>query len=284
MMAGHRISVIIYSFQKKDLLDYVLNLFSTAEMPDRLNVYITDQNNIDRHEMFAIQNVNYLHKIWDDLSSPILDKQKMIDLCSGKHILQIGDSVKLNKNWDTDLINYLNKDLQDMNKVIISGNSICNFFQKNIFMVGKKNQEIDKLSQNFSITRDFVFGRKSDFQEITYPVDLKYYGEEESITMSLLNKGYSIYSVPTNFYTNSTLDLSSVEYLPFSIYHNYNRFIIKNKKEINEYLLKVNGYKKDSPKVRELPFEDSDVVYNRLKSKVDKIGGNRYLNNIREIN
>ena len=76
-------------------------------------------------------------------------------------------------------------------------------------------------------------------------------------------------------------DFNSIEkskYIPFSIFHKYNSFIeyyINNKKEF---------FDENYENLRSLTFDGDDVLYDRMKSKFDKVLGIRYINKTNRIN
>ena len=64
------------------------------------------------------------------------------------------------------------------------------------------------------------------------------------------------------------------EYTPFSLTHNYNEFV-------KEYAGKIQ--KNFNITINPLPFEDNDVAYDINQSQIDRMGGLRYINKIKEI-
>ena len=64
------------------------------------------------------------------------------------------------------------------------------------------------------------------------------------------------------------------EYTPFSLTHNYNEFV-------KEYANKIQ--KNFNVAINPLPFEDNDVLYDINQSQIDRMGGLRYINKIKEI-
>jgi hypothetical protein len=104
---------------------------------------------------------------------------------------------------------------------------------------------------------------------------LKYNGEEEYISINLLQNEISLKCLFTTFYSDLSKNLSEEQYVPFSLNHGYNAFL-------NEYREMMNKYY--GVLLLDLPFSTDDVMYSIDKSKVDKIGGDRYLNKIKVIN
>ena len=83
--------------------------------------------------------------------------------------------------------------------IIIVLNKI-NIKQKDIFSIEAIKNNNDSFYLNQYIDRDFIFTTNKTIRQISYPNYLKYYGEEEIISVDAFTKGIDIYSAPTNTY------------------------------------------------------------------------------------
>lgn len=278
------ISVIVYSFQNKDLLFYISNIIKNSSSLNDITIYVIDQNNINRKDVFADtfnNKVKYLFVSWDTIKSPIWYKEKFAQKSNSNYILHLGDRVSLCENWDSIILENYVKD-----NIIFSGNSISKIYLKNNYFLDKEKIESNTIFQKtHSIDRNFIFSKKNNLINTGYPTYLKYYGEQEAHTCLAYDNDCEIYAVPEYFYTDDTEKLDNLEYVPFSLTHNYNLFIDKYSVRINKFLSNISKKHIDGNiMLRKIPFENNDVEYDQNKSEIDKIGGDRYLNAIREIN
>lgn len=278
-----RIAVIVYSFQNKELLENIENIFNSSSKQNDIFFYVIDQNNIKRKEQFESKfnnRIQYCFINWDNIKSPIYYKEKFVNKTTCDYVLHLGDGVSLCKDWDKILLLTIKED------IIFSGNTIPKLKIKNQYFIQKEKIETNKLFQEtYCIDRNFIFGSKKSLMKIGYPTYLKYYGEEEAHTDLVYRSGHKIYAVPEYLYSDNTINLDEIEYVPFSLTHNYNRFVEKNIYIANNFIDQLfPKYADENVKINKLPFENNDVEYDQDKSEIDNIGGNRYLNNIREIN
>ena len=270
------ISIFIYSYQKNDLYEYVESLLNNLDENYIYEIKIVDQNNINRSDSFKSflnKSVFYEYIIWDSINSPILKKQEFAKKTKNKYIMYLSDGILPLKNFYKDCINMIEED-----PCIISGHGKINFIKENQFL-NKKNVTIsNKYYLNNYIDRYLIFCKTEIFNKISFPHHLKYLGEEEFMTVDAIKSGYKILSCPSN---NVLFDFNSIEkskYIPFSIFHKYNSFIeyyINNKKEF---------FDENYENLRSLTFDGDDVLYDRMKSKFDKVLGIRYINKTNRIN
>jgi hypothetical protein len=272
------IGVFIYSFQNKDLINNITDIVNKSSGEIELSFYIIDQNNVERSRMFDIDakhvKMIYKHTKWDSIKSPVAHKFDGSRILACEYFMQCGDGIVFSKNWDTELVNKI-ESVRYKNQTIISGNHKLTFENKNLFMIKKKISETEEYSQVDMVDRDFIFCLSSDIKWLGYPTDLKYYGEEEQMSIDIKAKHYDLLCAPTRLYINNTVPLEKHGYVPFSLTHKYNKFVRSNQKNI----FGIFGLD-----IKPLPFEDDDIAYTIDKSETDKIGGERYLNRTRIIN
>lgn len=277
------IAVILYSFQNKEIVSYVENIINSSSGENDITVYVVDQNNINRKETFTNtfnSSVKYLFVSWDTIKSPIWYKEKFAEKSSAEYLLHLGDRVSLCNGWDKILLeNYIN------DNIVFSGNSLRKIFLSNgYFLDTYKIEENHVFQKTHSLDRNFIFSKRDNLVKIGYPTYLKYYGEQEAHTALLYDKNYEIYIVPEEIYADKTEKLDRLEYVPFSLTHNYNIFVDKYLKRINSFLNNISEkFIEKGTFIKKIPFENNDVEYDQNKSEIDKIGGDRYLNAIKEI-
>jgi hypothetical protein len=188
--------------------------------------------------------------------------------------MQCGDGIYMSKDWDVKLVEKM-ESVRYVNQTIISGNHKMEYKNKNLFMV----ESIKSKSENFfpvkMIDRDFIFCLSSDIKWLGYPTYLKYYGEEEQMSIDINHKHYDLLCAPTELFINNTIPLENHGYVPFSLTHEYNDFVKKNDKNVSRLF---------GVEIKQLPFNNDDIAYVIDKSETDKIGGERYLNRTRIIN
>ena len=269
----NNIGVGVYSYQSKNLIQTISEIKEKSSHKNMLYFYIIDQNNIDRTRSFDepdfYSSIVYKYIKWDSIKSPIEYKKDAFKSLNKTYYMQISDSVLLSKDWDVHAINFLNNNKNS----IISGNSTVNLKNKNLFMIEAERSPSPNFNKINYIDRDFIFGKTEDLLKINYPTHLKYYGEEESISIDLIDKSINVYSFPDEYLLIKKNSLET-EYTPFSLTHNYNKFV-------EQYSDKV--YKNFNLTINPLAFEDSDVMYDTNQSQTDRIGGMRYINKVKEI-
>lgn len=269
----NNIGICIYSYQGKNLVKTISEIKEKSSQRNMLYFYIIDQNNIDRTRSFDepdfYSSMVYKYVKWDSIKSPIAYKQEAFKSLNKTYYMQISDDVVLSKDWDIHAIDFLNNNENS----IISGNTTVNLNNKNLFMLKAERSLSNGFNKINYIDRDFIFAKTKDLAKINYPIHLKYCGEEESISIDLIENKIDVYSFPGDDLLINK-NLLEKEYTPFSLTHNYNKFV----KDYSSKIQKIFGLA-----IQPLPFEDNDVLYDIGQSQIDRIGGLRYINKIKEI-
>jgi hypothetical protein len=280
------IFVYIYSYKEPNLLDFVEQLIDNSSKNNRLHFYISDQNNLTRLRQFSKhKNVFYEVIWWDELVSPLHYLKKCIDQNYEKkydYALLLKQHVEMPKNWDVELVDRLPIDS------VISGLGSYNFNIDKNFYIKKNNLKTETMTKTSYIDRNFIFGLFDSIKKIEIPTKIKYYGEEEYISMDLLSRGLDIYSLPSDYYKKVSLPIHERGYIPFSLNHNYNEvldLLINNKTSKLVYLdpsrfLSATGI--DVSGLSLLPFDFNDIEYDR-HSPLDNVGGRRYIEKLRSV-
>lgn len=279
------IDVVIYSYKGKLLWDCVQSVINNTT--HRINkIVVIDRHPLDRSKKFSeISEVEYVHIFWDFQASPIAEKNKHIRKSSAEYILVISDDVSLSSGWDDLLLKHYTDD------IVLSGSGVLEVSMKDLFSIKKQYHPSAAFNLTQMVDRNFIFASNKVWQEIHMPVYLKYNGEEEVMSLSIISNGREIYSVPFNTYMDSNFRAFETLYSPFSLDHNYNVFVkiikdpsnIKWKDIVGDPLkvlefLDFHGIGKES--INYLPFLNNDVDYDPNDMVIDDdtvVGGRRFI-------
>jgi hypothetical protein len=280
------IFVYVYSYKEPNLLEFINQLIDSSSKSNRLHIYVSDQNNLTRLKQFS-EHKNLFYEViwWDELVSPLHYLKKCLEQNYEKeydYALLLKQHIEMPKNWDIELVNML------PNNSVISGSSAYNLSIDKHFYIKKKNVRTEVMTQTSYIDRNFIFGSFDSIKKMEIPTKIKYYGEEEYISMDLLNRGIDIYSLPSNYYKKVSQPIHERGYVPFSLNHNYNEvldLLINNKTSKLVYLdpskfLSATGI--DVSRLSTLPFDFNDIEYDR-HSSLDAVGGRRYIEKLNSV-
>lgn len=270
------IEAVIFSYKSKNLKQVVDSLVKNTGNSLRINVY--DQHNLDRKKIFNdhIENgsVVYTHVFWDEIVSPNEYKSNSIFNSQADFFLIISDDTIVSKNWDKELISFIEK-----NNCVVSGTGKLSLKQDNLFYLQKEYVDANAFSFTGFVDRNFIFG-KTDFFRNIYPADVKYNGEEEMLSLNLFYKNIQIFSAPTGTYDDLNQRTLERKYVPFSLNHNYNLIIQRYKDAPIEFLNKL-GISKDL--LNKLPFATNDVLYDPYSLKYQDLDGQKFILDVKGI-
>jgi len=282
----NKIFVHIYSYKERNLLEFVQNILDSSSKTNIIDIYITDQNNLTRLRQFVpYQNVYYDVVWWDDFISPNVYIQTVINHNRHKEYdygLLLKQQFDFKENWDQDLINTLPE-----NSVFSGQGKFKLSIDKNFYIKKEKRISREIVDTGF-IDRNFIFGKFSDITNVIFPYELKYYGDEEYLSIQFLNNGVSVYALPTDHYTVLSKPIHERGYIPFSLNHNYNELIMLLKENKTTRLpyrdpskfLDILGL--DLSQLYKLPFDFNDIEYDRASS-LDLTGGKRYIERLNSV-
>jgi hypothetical protein len=275
-----KILVHIYSYKDSELINTIDALLDNVSQTNLVDIYVDDQNNLTRYEKFLKhKNVFYNPVWWDDLLSPLSYRASCVHAKQHEgydYFLFISRATTLSKNWDEDLISLLPE------KAVLSGKGSVECYVKDNFYIQKDRSDSDDITNTGVVDQSFIFGRFSDLLSVHLPHELKFFGIDEYLSMSFLNQGIEVYSLPSNYYNQEPDNLITKDYVPFSLNHNYNLVIdilkgnttsILKYESPNKFLDKVNINVED---LYRLPFDFNDIEYDRF-SELDLVGGVRYI-------
>ncbi len=284
------IDVVIYSYKNKMLKEVVENLLEKSSKKNAIYLHIFDQHTLTRQDYFdKIENCGYQHILWDSILGPCFYKNQLLEQSKFTYTMFMSDNIFLKDNWDEELINALPN-----SGSIISIKNKNKLKQDGIFYFKKEEEVVDKFTSSKFVGRDLIFGHTETLRNIGYPSYLKYYGEEEVLSLMYHANNIKVFCCPDNFYKKEGLNNLETLYTVFSKYHNYNQMIKLIKNEKNDYIdiglplmspisdfYNINGL--DIEKTHPLPFEINDVFYNPTDSEFDGIDSKRFMTKINYI-
>lgn len=277
------IDVFIYSYKGKHIKTVLESIFNFSSNKNKINLWLLDQHPINREkQLLELYDIKYSHVFWDWQISPCIHKKDSVKFASADYFMIVSDNIKFSQNWDESLINFINK-----NDCIVSGNHKVDIENKNLFFIKKNKNIINDFVLNNFIDRDLIFGKTTTIKKINYPQYLKYNGEEEALSLQCFVNDISIFSAPSDLYTN--IDEPSLEkyYSPFSINHNYNEVInlfkiyknkyhnLLNKKEKVLEFYKYHNFNFGG--LEYLPFDPNDVAYNPEDLNFNRVDARKFV-------
>lgn len=296
------INVVIYSYKSKDVIDTLEDLMKKRSNKVFIFIHWHDQNAIDRSKLLedlvnSYDNCNgdYFHINWDNNEGAVNYKDNRLKATvGGKYHMTITPGTKLFQNWDTEFINYVKN-----KNVIISGNRQIKLDNSKIFFVNKTFSDIADYTVTNYIDRNLIFGnvimmKNSKLGDYNFPGWLKYYGEEEILSLQYCIDDIEIVAAPTHMVSiNEYSTLTDFNYyVTFSKYHNYNQVIKLFKTGANEMIgylgkEKIEKFSQkhnfDFSSLNWLQFWGNDVPYAVSETSYDKLGGRRFIKQVKEV-
>ena len=277
----NEITISIYSYKGKKLFETIETLIKNCSKETKLVINIKDQHPMNREKIFkeilSRGNANgaYHHVFWDWIKSPIIHKDELLRVAKTEYHMFLGDNLLLSEDWDKTLIDSL------QNNSIISGKNKLLLDYKNLFYLEKFYLEKKEFTLNNYIDRDMIFSKTKTIKSFELPKFLKYDGEEEFMSIMCYEKALDVYSCPDYLYYYSCPTSIKNLYSTFSTSHNYN-VAINIMRENYNFFKKYHNL--DISKIKNLPFENNDVLYDPNEAKYDKIDGRRFIDKQNTIN
>lgn len=296
------INVVMYSYKSKDAIETLKDLMNKRSMEVFIFVHWHDQNGLDRSKLLEdlinsqdACNGDYFPIHWDNNDGAVLYRDNRLKATvGGKYHMTITPGTKLEKNWDLNLINAV-KD----RRVIISGNKKIKLDNSKKFFVNKTFEPISDYTVTNYIDKNFIFGnvvmmKSSSLGNYLFPGWLKYYGDEEILSLQYFKDNIEIIAAPETILHTSTY--STLEdfnyYVPFSKYHNYNEALRIFKEGSNHIVGAVdkeviknfsNAINFDFSSLSYLPFPHNDVIYSVSTTSYDRLGGRRFIKPVNKV-
>lgn len=276
------IFVHIYGYKSKELPEAVSSLISNQSGHHKIVISVYDQVNIDREEKFP--DTSYTHVYWDSLESPFKYLNDSLSRCDEDYFIYIDGAIKFEKNWDLELVMG-----HGGRPVVMSGNHSVNFIQNYKFYPKYSKTDMGGTNQTNWISQDFIFMTTEMFKEFPDISILKHYGMEEVYSMYASSRNIPVFAIATAWCYRMDSGINGVDYVPFSLKHNYDLVTSIMKKESNYFfddlscvdkLHSLTGF--DFKQLSTLPFAHNDSSYN-LNMDIDDMSENRFIHNLRSI-
>jgi hypothetical protein len=296
------INVVMYSYKSKDAIETLRDLMNKRSMEVFVFVHWHDQNGLDRSKLLEdlinsqdACNGDYFPIHWDNNEGAVSYRDNRLKVTfGGKYHMTITPGTTLEKNWDLNLINAV-KD----KRIVISGNKRIKLDNSKKFFVNKTFEPISDYTVTNYIDKNFIFGnvvmmKSSSLGDYLFPGWLKYYGDEEILSLQYFKDNIEIVAAPETVLNTS--NYSTLEdfnyYVPFSKYHNYNEALRIFKeghnhivgaidKEIIENFSKAINF--DFSSLSYLPFPHNDVTYSVSTTSYDRLGGRRFIKPVNKV-
>jgi len=284
------IHVTIYSYKNKLLKEFVKNLLDKSSKKNNIAISVLDQSTLTRQDYFdTLSQVHYDHIFWDKIKGPCYYKNEILKESKYSYTLFLSDNVYLNQDWDEHLLSNLQGKYS-----IITGKNKTTLTNDGLFYLKKQYEITNNFDKSYFVSRDLIFGHTEILQQIGYPWYMKYYGEEEILSIMFFANNIKIYSCPDNFYKKEFPDTVEQLYTTFSKYHNYNEMIKlfktrENKYEsINRPLMGdipffFNSHEINLEELNYLPFALDDVQYDPDLSLYTDIDSKKFMTKINYI-
>jgi hypothetical protein len=296
------INVVMYSYRNKDAIKTLENLMKKWSGKIFLFVHWHDQYGPTRAKLledlinsYDMCNGAYVKVDWDSMDGAVEYKDRRLKATlGGRYHLTITPGTMVEQDWDLKLINFVRN-----KNVVVSGNKQIKINKKDPFSIKKDFSDINEFTLTNFIDRNFIFGnvimmKNSFLGDYNFPGWLKYYGEEEILSLQYYKDNINIYAAPDSVvkvdqYT--TLEDFNY-YLTFSKWHNYNNVISLFKDSYNDIVGNVDpeiidNFSKfhnfDFKTLSKLPFDGNDVQYKRTDSRFDQHNGSRFIKDLRKV-
>lgn len=272
------ISVGIYSYKNPDLVEVVENIFNTSSMAVHVSVY--DQHPMLRKSKFShLHNVEYSHIFWDEIKSPISFKNQFIHTqeIESKYTMLLSDDILLSQGWDKVLSGFAEKA-----QVGVSGYGNVSLEIKDKYYIRPQRKHSDAFSPTVYLDTDLLFLKTEDARNLDCPTHLKYYGENEYLSIDAFSKDIQVWSAPSSI-VDKDLNNNTLEtvYTTFSIEHKYNTVIDLLQDNLGQDWGWCAGI--DTLELKKIPDQYDDVLYDPYQMKIVDVGGERFIGAVKAI-
>jgi len=265
------IKIVLFSYKSKRLQEVIDNIYSTSELKD-FDIKVLDQSNIKKYYSFKdYGSLDYEHINWDSIESPCGRKNKELQTCPHDFFMIMSDDVWLENGWDSKLLDFVME-----NNVIVSGRETAKISFKDRYTIQNNPVESEDFSLSQYIDRNFIFARTDILKNVGYPPKLKYYGEEEMLSINAFSSEIDIYNAPGSLYTDLKVRTIENLYTTFSKYHNFNNVHRVINSERAQNFLNYHNLDKETY----LPTPDliNDVDYNPQDDGFFTHSGEKFIN------
>lgn len=270
------IKVFIYSYKNKNLLENVQDIINKQSNQNDISYYIYDQNNVNRDFLFkkVRANIVYNHVKWDDIRSVTYYRNMaLLHYSNSKYYLEINPNISLMNEWDIYFLSNIE------NKKIISGFGVPKLSISKFYVIADRRHS-DSIEEANYIDMDLIFCSQIDAMTLIKLKNLKQIGQDLFASLLFINKGYSIYSLPSNLYHKSIQENQNT-YKAFSVNHGYNKVLSIIKKENNERFESFHGISIND--ISQIPYQIDDVAYSEYKISLEDMDTPRFLTGYNKV-
>lgn len=270
------IKVFVYGYKNKNLLENLQDIISKQSNQNGITYYVYDQNNVNRDFLFnkVDADIVYNHIKWDDMKSiTYYRNMALLHYSNCKYYLEINPNISLMNDWDT----YLLSNIED--KKIISGFGIPKLSINKSYVIVNREYS-DSVKETNYIDTDLMFCLQNDALTLIKLKKLKQIGQDLFASLLFINKGYKVYSLPSNLYYK-TIQENENTYKAFSVNHGYNKMLLTIKKENNEQFEHFHGISIND--ILEIPYQIDDVAYNEYSISLENMDSPRFLSGYSRI-
>lgn len=256
-----KILVHFYGYKSKYMPEAVEQLIHNQSHQNTIDIVVYDQTNVARPEKF--NNLEYHHIHWDSLISRFsyinLDKSR-----PGYDFFMYVDGSKMfEKNWDVELVMG-----NSSRKVFLSGSNNIVFDRGNYrFYPAYNKVKTESAIETGWVVKDFFFVPFNLFRILPNVSMFKYHGAEEIYSMFLANNNIPVIAISSLWVVDREPGILEKDFVPFSLYHNYDR-VISSFKKTNvlvdgvDKLSVITGY--DFSMLSYFPYQINDVEYDPI--------------------
>lgn len=276
------IFVHFWGYKNKELPEAVNALISNQSGQNKIIVSVYDQTNVSREEKF--NSDFYQHVRWDRISSSYTFLNDSIRSADTDYFMYVDGAVKFQPGWDLELVMG-----HGGRNVIVSGSAGINFQKESNFYPPYASIPSQTATITNWISHDFIFMDTNLFRQFPDISMLKYIGLEDVFSLYAAHLDIRIQSIPSPWCERMDSGMFSLDYVPFSLKHNYDLVIDIYKGKPNlffddnhcvERLSNLTGF--DFSTLNYLPYAHNDITYDP-EMEIDSISAERFSQNINSI-
>jgi hypothetical protein len=245
-----KINVFLYFYKNKNIKNIVDMLNKTSSKNVNIFFDIYDQDNENKvNQYINLKNIRYNHIFWDKMFGISYYRNRSLNN-EFDYFLEIKNINFIKENWDKELIN---------------------IHEDNILYSGK-----NKIDMNFLFTDK----KNSLFLKDLY--DLKYYGQDILLLYLTYKNKLNIKNIDDSFISFNTDTILSSDYIPYSLYHNYNKTISLIKSDL-EFVSYCNSNNIDLSSYKLKGGQADDLNYFEFKYNIDYKESEKFKNTIKTL-
>lgn len=265
------IEAVVYSFKNKNLLKVVDAILQNTDNSVTVTVY--DQHPLFRESLFTDDRVSYNHIFWDHIYSPGTYRVRSLKKTPAEYVLLLSDDYVVSPGWDTKCIEQLKGNANS----IVSGVGKPSVHTKDLFSIKAEYEDSTSFDIATYVSKEFLFGRTRTMLSVSYPSDVKYFGESELLSYRFFKNNTQVWSCPSDIAVNLNEKTLESKYRTFSLEHKYNTIF----NEITNDFWAALGF--DGVPIVPLPYINDDVSYNANQIEFNDLDSRKFISNVKAI-